>query len=143
MNLLTQESPYPTALADLVENLRYKPGWGFELRHMDRGQGSKGLTLVVTTRTHESLHDGDERFHGWPTTSVDHLFIVPAAAFNRDSWMRWLLDRLIEVETHEACEFFRIDGERVYAPHHSEGEDPYIIWLVGDLATARKRFTDR
>ena len=36
---------------------------------------------------------------------VVHYFPVPPAAYNEESWKRWLLDRLIEVETHEACEF--------------------------------------
>lgn len=140
---MTQVAPYPVELEVIVENFKYKPGWLFLLQHMDRGQGSGGLTLVITTLTHESLHDKSSSFHEWPVIRVNHLFIVPAASYNRNSWMRWLLDRIIEVETHEACEFFRVYGERVYAPHHSEGEDPYIIWQIGDAETARKRFTDK
>lgn len=141
---MTQVALFPQELEDLVHSLSYKPGWEFSLENMDRGQGSEGLTFIVTTLTHESLYDGNRRaFREWPVIRVNHFFIVPAAAYNRNSWMRWLLDRIIEVETHEACEFFKIDGERVYAPHHSEGEDPYIIWQIGDLETARKRFTDK
>ena len=130
-----QQAPYPHALADLVESVSYRDAWSFRLEHMERGQGCGGLTLVIDALVTDSLGGGRMRVH--------HLFPVPAAAYNRRSWMRWLLDRCIDVETHEACEFFRIDGERIYAPHHSEGEDPYTIFEIGDLATARKRSTDR
>lgn len=130
-----QEAPYPTDLAHLVERLTYRDGWTFALHNMNRGQECIGLTLDVVAVVRDSL--------GHDTIRVRHLFPVPAAAFNRSSWQRWLLDRVLDVEQHEACEFFKIDGERVYAPHHSEGEDPYTIWMIGDLATAQKRFTDR
>lgn len=132
----TQTAPYPTELEDLVGRLSYKPGWRFQLGYVDRGQGSRGLTFTIIPLVPDSL-DPDSIIR------VQHFFPVPPAAFNRNSWMRWLLDRILDVESHEGCEFFRIDDERVYAPHHSEGEDPYIVWQIGDLETARKRFTDR
>ncbi len=62
---------------------------------------------------------------------------------SEQSWQRWLLDRLLEVKRHEACEFFQINGERVYAPHHSEDEDPYTIFEVRDYETANKTLRDR
>lgn len=133
--LMDQHAPYPVELDELVGAVTYRPGWAVALRHMDRGQGSVGLTLLITAQVRDSL--------GEDTIRVLHLFIVPAASYNRASWMRWLLDRFLDVEQHEACEFFRIDGERVFAPHHSEGEDPYTIWMIGDAATAKKRSTDR
>lgn len=136
-HVMTQAAPFPHELRQLVDEVSYRDGWTFELLDdYDRGQFSRGLTLVITARVRDSLAPSVD-------IGVRHLFIVPAASYNRASWMRWLLDRLIDVETHEACEFFRIDGERVYAPHHSEGEDPYIVWQIGDLATAQKRFTDK
>jgi hypothetical protein len=58
---------------------------------------------------------------------VRHLFPVPPAAYNRDSWQRWLFERLLEVERHEAMEFFQIDGTKPYAPNHGPGWDPYLI----------------
>lgn len=135
--IMHQHAPFPTELEVLVQALRYKPGFEFVLEHdLERGQGSQGLTLIIQATVPNSLNPAS-------TTTVNHLFIVPAASYNRASWQRWLLDRVLDVETHEACEFFRVDDERVYAPHHSEGEDPYVIWQIGDMATASKRFTDR
>lgn len=135
-DVMTQRAPYPHALAELVADVSYRPGFTFKLIDVDRGQGSTGLTLIITAAVIDSLNH-DERLR------VAHLFIVPAASYNRRSWQRWLLDRCIDVETHEACEFFRIDGERVYAPHHSEGENPYTVFELGDLETARKRSIDK
>lgn len=131
-----QEAPYPVDLEELVTSASYRPGWTFWLGNLSRGQECIGLTLVITARTVDSLNPKNP-------IAVQHLFPVPAAAYNRASWQRWLLDRVLDVEQHEACEFFRIDGERVFAPHHSEGEDPYTVWMIGDAATAKKRATDR
>lgn len=139
--IAVQESPWPTILEELVDNLEYKPGWNYVLRYKDRGQGSKGLTFIVTTLTTNS-YDPDLQ-NLTPDYRVNHLFPVPPAAYNRTAWTRWLLDRLLEVEIHEACEFFRIAGERIFAPHHSEGEDPYSIFMIGDKETAQKKFTEK
>jgi hypothetical protein len=100
------------------------------------------LTLVVHARVEDSVGGAYPGVERGDRIVVGHYFPVPAAAYNRSSWMRWLLDRLLEVERHEACEFFRIGGQRVYAPHHSEGEDPYVVWQIGDAETAAKRSTD-
>lgn len=32
---------------------------------------------------------------------------VPAAAYNEQSWTRWLLEQILLVEKHEAMEFFK------------------------------------
>lgn len=134
---LRQSAPYPYELDDLVERTRYKEGWRFTLEHLDRGQGSKGLTLVITCTVPNSYHP--ER-----KISVCHYFIVPAAAYNARSWQRWLFDRIRDVESHEAAEFFRLVNRstqqeiRPYAPLHGPGNDPY---LIAELATDEERRT--
>jgi hypothetical protein len=140
--MMTQRAPYPTVLKELVESLRYRRGWTFELLDdHDREQGSVGLTLRILALVENSVGDYSGMEEG-QKMRVSHTFIVPAASYNRTSWMRWLLDCVLKVETHEACEYFRINEERVYAPHHSEGEDPYIIWQIGDYETAKKTSRD-
>lgn len=132
---MRQTAPYPTTLAKLVEQLAYRPGWTFALQETDRGQGSEGLTFVITSLGYNSYHpDRGETYR------VFHYFPVPPAAYNEQSWRRWLLDRLIEVETHEACEFFQIAGERPYAPHHGPGNDPYIVFEHGTDLDRRTSF---
>lgn len=133
VRVMQQTAPYPDVLADLVSRASYRPGWQLALEDIDRGQGSKGLTLAVYGRFPDTYNP--ER-----TLHVVHYFPVPPAAFNETSWRRWIFERLLEVERHEAAEFFQIDGSRPYAPHHGPGNDPYIIFEHGSDEDARTDF---
>jgi hypothetical protein len=140
VTLMNQTAPFPEALAYLVDRLKYRPGWKFHLAHMDRGQGSEGLTLDIITLGYDSYHpDRGEHYR------VHHYMPVPPAAYNAGSWQRWLFDQCLEVERHEAMEFFAISdspgGEhavRPFAPNHGNGENPYV---VHDLTTGEARRT--
>jgi hypothetical protein len=129
-----QVAPDPVALAELVATLEYKPLWKFTLEELDRGQGSAGLTLCILITTQDSYRPERQR-------SVMHYFIVPAAAYDRRSWRRWLFDQICLVETHEAAEFFTVDGEKPYAPNHGPGRDPYTIHEVGTDEDRRTSYT--
>lgn len=130
---MRQEAPYPTALAQLVEDLRYKEGWSFRLGDLDRGQESKGLTLSIYITVPDAYHPERDR-------SVVHYMLVPPAAFDERSWRRWLFDQIGLVEVHERCECFEIAGERPYAPSHGPGNDPYLIREVGTDLDVRTSF---
>jgi hypothetical protein len=132
---MRQVAPDPEVLVELVSQLAYRPGWTFTLGDIDRGQGSEGLTLDITTLGYDSYHpDRGETYR------VHHYMPVPPAAFDRRSWQRWLLEQCLLVERHEACEFFSIDGQRPYAPHHGPGNDPYIIFEHGSDQDVRTSF---
>lgn len=120
----TQVAPYPGELVDLVNSLTYKPNWRFALTHLDRGQGSEGLTLIANIT-------GPDSYHHDQIVSVNHYFPVPPAAYDGRSWRRWLLDQILLVESHEACEFFTLDGDKPFAPSHGPGNDPYLIRELG------------
>jgi hypothetical protein len=92
---MRQEAPDPEALHDLVGRLEYRRGWSFALADIDRGQGSAGLTLMITIHTADS-YDQDKR------RSVVHYMPVPPAAFDVRSWQRWLFEQVLLVERHEA-----------------------------------------
>lgn len=145
--VMQQEAPYPTVLAALVQATRYKAGWKFYLADLDRGQGSKGLTLVINITGPNSYHPGD-------LISVNHYMLVPPAAYDDRSWRRWLFDQVLLVERHEAMEWFQLaipDApasawdwrdriERPYAPSHGPGNDPYLIREVGTDVDQRTSF---
>lgn len=133
MTTMSQEAPYPAILRSLIERLTYRRGWRFALEHMDRGQGSYGLTFIAVG-LYPDTYNPDEMIR------VQHLFPVPPAAYDERSWRRWLFERILEIERHEAAEFFQIDGERPYAPHHGPGNDPYIIFEHGTDDDVRTRF---
>lgn len=130
-----QVAPFPEILANLVDRLEYRR-WTFNLEHIDRGQGSEGLTLIITTLGYDSYKpDRGESYR------VNHYMLVPPAAFNEQSWRRWLFEQCLLVERHECCEFFKIDGKRPYAPHHGPGNDPYVVFERGTDVEARTMYT--
>lgn len=138
--MITQSGLDPVELRALVAALRYKPEWEFDLvDDLDRGQGSVGMTFRVLAVTQDGYHPERER-------RVWHYMIVPAAAYDRREWARWLLDQLILIEQHEACEFFRFRfagagcDERPYAPNHGPGRNPYVIHELGRDEDARTSF---
>lgn len=106
----TQVAPWPAELAALIGELTYREGWEFHLYDdYDRGQGSRGLTLIITVTTPNS-YQLDQ------TIRVAHLFPIPPAAYDTRSWRRWLFERIGDVETHERCEFFLLRDDSTYDP---------------------------
>ena len=129
------------ALQQVIGQVRYKPGWSFALRSgntMAAGScrqeypfpaGSTStamawvipqepLFLVICARVRDSGGGGE--------ISVEHLFPVPLEG-SAPPWHRWLLDRILDVERHEACEFFQLGGERPFYPEHGPGAQPYAV----------------
>jgi hypothetical protein len=132
----TQVAPFPHELADLVATMSYRPGWEFKLvPNLDRGQGSEGLTLIVTSIGYNTYSPQNGESY-----RVQHYMIPPPAAFDRKAWTRWLLEQLLLIEQHETCEFFQIDGNRPFAPNHGPGRDPYVILELGTLEDAETSF---
>lgn len=130
---MRQTAPDPRVLTHLVEQLTYRPGWTFRLEDIDRGQGSEGLTLIVRVVTQDSYHHDQQR-------AVLHYMPVPPASYQRRDWQRWLLDQLVLIETHEACEFFTIEGSKPYAPNHGPGRNPYTVTAIGTAEDAATSF---
>lgn len=134
--MLDSEKAYLSPeLKALVPKISYKPMWKIYLGYEVADDGAGGWHLFIISHTANSLDPSQE-------IRVRHGFLVPAASYNRDTWAIWVFDRIRDVETHEAGEFFRIDDVREFAPHHSNGENPYVVWHVGDYATAAKSSGD-
>lgn len=131
--LMTQEAPYPQPLKELLDGLEYRPGFQFSLEDLDRGQGSKGLTLVITVTVPDSYDHSK-------TIRVCHYMLVPPAAYDERSWRRWLFDQIGLVEQHERCEFFTINGDKPFAPSHGPGNDPYLVREIGTDVDRRTSF---
>lgn len=138
---MSQIAPYPNGLYQLINSIRYKKGWRFTLYDdylrdppSTHSGESRGLTLSILIDTPDSYHPEN-------MIRVQHLFPVPPATYNHESWQRWLLDRILQVEQHEACEFFTITEPELikpFAPLHGPGEDPYRIV---EYATNKQRRT--
>lgn len=121
-NLQVGPDEATNVLAALVPRITYKPGWTFQLSEINRGQGCEGLTLLIGATVKNSFGDGD--------VDVLHLMPVLPAAYDEESWVRWILEQILLVEQHEALEFFRIDGDQPYFPEHGPGRSPYSIAMV-------------
>gem|GEM_PF-2615151 len=131
---MSQQAPFPRILASLVERLTYRKGWLFRLADIDRGQGSTGLTLIITTLGVNSYHPEQTGYR------VNHYMIVPAAAYDERSWRRWLLEQVSLVELHETMEFFQIDDDKPFAPSHGFGQNPYLARELGTEQDRRMSF---
>lgn len=113
-----QAAPYPTELQAIVKGLTYRPNWSFDIGDVDRGQGCQGLTVTI------HVLEADPQYSE-KLVHVVHYMPVPPAAYNRQSWLRWMFDQIGLVESHERGEFFRVDGEQPFPPNHEDGNDPY------------------
>ena len=99
--------------AGWLSSVSYKPGWTFKL-------GGPGNRFVcVFARTPNSLSPSSERV-------TQHMFEVPDEDDPR-RLARWLLDCLLLVERHEACEFLSVGGARPFWPNHQDEGDPYEL----------------
>lgn len=95
-----------------LTGLAYRPGWRF------RFGGPGGRFLCVFACTPDSTAPDRERV-------TQHMWELPAGLVeDRQDFARWAFARLLEVERHEAAEFFQIDGHRPFWPAHGDG-DPY------------------
>lgn len=123
------------ALAQVVADATYKDGWTLRLAYIDRPTehyaGSQGLTLIIASTVPDSVRPGQ-------TVDVEHWLAVPPTSWERAAWVRWVLDQIILVETHEAMEFYAINGKKPYFPAHGPGRDPYAIALTEAEITRRR-----
>lgn len=122
--VMSQYARWPDALDELVSIARAFPGWDFQLRHEERGQGCGGLTLEIR------VIGPDSKDPDGPARGVRHLFVVPAAAYNTKSWKNWIYQRCQDVLTHELGEWLHFGDEQTFAPNHGAGHDPYFTYVV-------------
>jgi hypothetical protein len=114
-------------LLGIVDSIEYRPGWRVGLSNNDDGH----LELQIISLGYDTHHPEQGEHY-----RVLHPFLVPSASYNRESWIRWVLDCYIQVETHEACEFLRVDGKQPYAPNHGPGWAQYMIREVSRVEDA-------
>jgi hypothetical protein len=136
----TQRGPEHAAqaLAEVIPTITYKDGWSISLDYIQRPTehyaGSEGLTLRIHAIVPNSVRPGE-------TTYVEHWMHVPPTSWMHDEWVRWILDMILQVETHEALEFYRVNGLAPYFPSHGPGKNPYAINLT-DAEITRRRERD-
>lgn len=118
------------ALWKFLEDFTFKPGWEFGLFPGER------FRIAIETKDSTGKHFGPEltqdSAYGYALFGpeekpfkVMHTFNIPVVVGTDIE--RFVLDCIIQVETHEAMEFFKLDGKAIFMPDHSSGGDPYKI----------------
>jgi len=120
VTVMRHQAPYPDALAAVLGEISYWPGWSFRLGNLGRHAGAEGLTLTITVETIDAYD------HTKPYT-VTHHFWVPPESWNRRSWELWLLEQIMNVHWHEAMEAFTVAGRRPFHAGHGGGWSPYRV----------------
>lgn len=113
-------------LAEVLEHIEYtrdsKPEWKrFNLHRED----DENFAVMYIYTHNPNTYRPEEIRH------TRHEFVVPVATYNEEAWIRWVFECFVKIEHHETCESFQLDGQRIYAPHHGNGEDPYSLWYDG------------
>jgi len=100
-------------LRRLVADVAYKPGWAFKVG------GPLNRYVCVFATTPDSNDPSRQR-------CTQHMFEAPPLA-DLHAAARWLFDRLLEAERHEAGEFFTVAGDRPFYPNHQDEGSPYEL----------------
>lgn len=96
-------------LHEFVPKIRYKRGWRFEMMDTAYVFSSGVESLLI----HVDTLDSTTR----QRTTITHRIGIPLlSAMPVDLW---ILERIIDVERHEAMEFYVIDGVAPFFPDHS------------------------
>lgn len=100
-------------LRRILEHVTYRSNWEFALI----GPNVLQWTLQVKLAVHCSQDDDP--------IVVEHRFPVPDYSMGEKSMLRFLLECIVLVEQHEACELFKVEGVSVFLPNHTG--QPYMI----------------
>ena len=98
-------------MAAALKEFTYKPGWTLGVG----GPGGRYLCIMALT---------DDSTNPQARRHTQHMFLIPDG-LDRRGWVRWVFDRILDAERHEAAEFFRVDGAAVFYPHHQDEGSPY------------------
>lgn len=108
----------------LVAQLMYKPGWRFEAEdHRNRFEGSIKVTI------HYPARNSDKELAPAYAVEIDTYASFPVIVEDTDDLglYRRIVDKLIEIETHEIREFLRV-APTCWAPFHPHRIDGMKRW---------------
>lgn len=114
-----------TSAVALVNNVIYKPGWKFEAEdHTSRFEGSVKVKINYPARKSERK----DAEIGYPTEIATYASFIMVVADCDDTMIyRQLIDRVLQIEEHEAREFLRV-MPTFWAPFHPHRVDGMKRW---------------
>jgi len=100
----------PSQIYDILKRISYKSN--FQFRYDESHWLPYGGTIFIMMTVQDSrnleVHD----------LTVSFIAPIPTSAITDEpTFVRWLLEQTIKAETHEAQEFFKLDGKLVDDPH--------------------------
>lgn len=98
-------------LKGILKNFTYKPGWKFRLEDF-------GSFLVLCIDAEVPCTDEPGRMIN--IRFRENFDPLVHRAMDERAWMRWLRERILDVEKHEIDEFFKVDGVKVFDPHRND-----------------------
>jgi hypothetical protein len=91
----------------VLAQVTYRPGWEFRIAE----DPYEGLAVWVVAPVENSYQPGT-------TTDLGIETFVPLASLaGPEQFLEWLLARLVRLETHEAMEWFKVNGKPFRDPH--------------------------
>lgn len=104
----------------ILDRLIYKPDWKITAVPYNNIQGALCITI------HHPAVDSSKAClrEGYPSTfEADRPFVIQVSDCTMEEFQRRILEKILEVETHEAREFFRdaSTGDAPFHPHTPEG----------------------
>ncbi|MFF1676096.1 hypothetical protein ACFVYG_08695 [Streptomyces sp. NPDC058256] len=109
-------------VVDLINEVSFRPGWEFDASVL-----ADGAPYVIVKAFVETVNsDRDNALNGYP----EEIVLGPEAIINADHYMgqgdlyAGMFQWLIELETHECREFFRVgkDKQAPFHPHRADGQ---------------------
>lgn len=119
---MTQYEQTWDILDQVIHNLTYEDGSRFAL--IRDNESNHCILRIWIHAPNTYREDREDRY-------THHDFLVPCATYDYTNWRRWVFENLKRIAIHEVCEWFKDSGTRVFAPHHGNGENPYVEWHLG------------
>lgn len=105
-------------LKKIIETIEYQEKWSFELTD----DIPTKFAIRILTRDSTGELDGDQKYL--------HKFSIPFYDLTQEDLERYVFDRIMDVNFHEAMENFKVDGVAIFMPDHSETSNLYMIKRV-------------
>lgn len=95
----------------IVESISYKPGFSIKFNREPRDVDM--IEILFDYKTIDST-DFTKEAKLKDTLTIDLFYLKN---MKKDMLIRMIYDKILDMERHEAGEFFRVDGELPYDPH--------------------------
>jgi hypothetical protein len=110
--LQIRELTATSKVRELLRRFTYKPGWRFKIAgdYEDPPRPPGPGAIQVTFQAPDA-------YHPKRVVPIISVIAIPDQPEDEDRLARWLFDRILDIERHEAGEWFVIDGRRPFDPH--------------------------